>query len=135
MSNSRARDDVYETPVLDVLVVDDEEMVLSVIGRILEAHGHQVRIAKDGREALNAMRATGSDLVISDIRMPGMNGLELAQQIRIRFPATHVVLMTGYSLDKSCQEAAKLNVDGYLHKPFKARELTRVLDRIVQEQT
>ena len=122
-----------DTRALEVLVVDDEMTVLSVVEQLTFALGHNARVAKSGSVALELLEAASSDVVISDIRMPEMNGLELAQRIRAAYPATHIILMTGYSFDQTSQEAMQLDVDAYLHKPFKAKELREALDQISRQ--
>jgi two-component system response regulator YesN len=132
MPDSQTPEDASPFEALDVLVVDDEEMVLTVVGQIIEAHGHKVRVAYNSRQALDELKARACDLLVTDIKMPGMDGLELAQQVHTDYPTVRIVLMTGYALEYSRQEADKLGVDGYLKKPFKARELTELLDGVVQ---
>jgi CheY-like chemotaxis protein len=132
MPDSNTPDAANQAEALDILVVDDEEMVLTVVGQIIEAHGHHVRTAFDSRQALDELRTRACDLLVTDIKMPGMSGLELAQRVRTEYPEVRIVLMTGYGIEHSRQEATELGVDGYLKKPFKARELTELLDGVVQ---
>ncbi|GAB4315006.1 MAG: hypothetical protein Kow0074_02360 [Candidatus Zixiibacteriota bacterium] len=115
---------------LDILVVDDDLLVLNVISEIIAASGHHARTADSGRKALDVLAREKCDLVISDIRMPGMDGFELAERIRTDYPTVHVVLMTGYSSDSTYREAMRLNIDAYLSKPFKTADLTNVLNTI-----
>ena len=120
---------------LDILVVDDDRLVLNVVSEIVSAVGHHPHTATDGDAALEAMSAHHYDLVISDIRMPGMDGFQLAARVRVEYPDTYLVLMTGFSSDSTFREAMKLDVDAYLSKPFKSVELIRVLDKIVEENS
>ena len=119
-----------DTSVLNVLIVDDEDSVLSVVEQLTEALGHRARTADSGKVALELLEAALSDVVISDIRMPGMDGFELAQRIRTIYPDMQIILMTGYSLDQTSQMAAELDVRAFLHKPFKARDLNEALSLI-----
>jgi two-component system response regulator YesN len=121
------------TRALEVLVVDDESSVLSVVEQLTVALGHHVRVAASGSVALELLESAASEVVISDIRMPGMNGLELAQRIRDVYPDMHIILMTGYSFDRTSREAMHLDVDAYLQKPFKASQLGEVLDQISRQ--
>jgi YesN/AraC family two-component response regulator len=132
MPDSSIPDAASQIDALDIVVVDDEEMVLTVVGQIIEAHGHRVRTAFNSRQALDEMKTRVCDLLVTDIKMPGMSGLELARRVRTEYPDVRIVLMTGFAIEHSRQEAAKLGVDGYLRKPFKARELTELLDGVVQ---
>ncbi|MBD3297429.1 MAG: response regulator [candidate division Zixibacteria bacterium] len=115
---------------LDILVVDDDRLVLDVVSEIILASGHQARTAESGPAALDSLAQQPCDLVISDIRMPEMDGFELAGHIRSKYPAIHVVLMTGYSSDSTFREAMRLDIDAYLSKPFKAADLGKILDTI-----
>lgn len=119
------------TSGLEILVVDDDRLVLNVVSEIVSAVGHHPQTAADGNAALLAMSAHRYDLVISDIRMPGMDGFQLAARVRAEYPDTYLILMTGFSSDSTFKEAMKLDVDAYLSKPFKSAELIHVLDKIV----
>jgi CheY-like chemotaxis protein len=118
------------TAQLDILVVDDDRSVVDVVSEIIAASGHRARTAENGREALEVLARQHCDLVISDIRMPEMDGFELARQMRDRYPEINLVLMTGYSSDSTFQEAMRLSVDAYLAKPFKTADLARILNGI-----
>lgn len=115
---------------LDILVVDDDRLVLDVVSEIIAASGHHARTADSGRKALDVLAQEHCDLVISDIRMPEMDGFELAERIRADYPRVHVVLMTGYSSDSTFREAMRLDIDAYLSKPFKTADLTRILNTL-----
>lgn len=119
-----------KTRALDVLVVDDEDSVLSVVEQLTVALGHNARVADSARTALEILEAGACDVVISDIRMPQMDGFELAKRIRASHPDMQIILMTGYALDQTSEMAMKLDVAGFLHKPFKARDLDEVLGQI-----
>jgi len=123
------------TDALDVLVVDDEESVLSVVEQLTEALGHRARVAENGSDALELLRSAACDVVISDIRMPEMDGFELAERVRSQHPDMQIILMTGYSLDQTVELASDLDVVAFLHKPFKASELNRALEQISKRQT
>lgn len=121
-----------KTRVLDVLVVDDEQSVLSVVEQLTIALGHHARVADNGPTALELLEAESSDVVISDIRMPEMDGFELAERIRAIHPDMPIILMTGYSLDQTSEMATRLQVAAVLHKPFKARDLNNALTQILK---
>lgn len=114
---------VGETTAATVLVVDDEPMVRSVVERLLSLHGHAVKSAASGREAMRLMQQEEFDIVFTDQGMPGMSGRELAHHIARRHPGTPVVLLTG-DTDLS------INSDEILHvipKPFKADDLASAI--------
>lgn len=124
------RSETGDVPALDVLVVDDEESVLSVVEQLTEALGHRTRVADSGPAALELLKTVSCDVVISDIRMPNMDGFELAQRVRATYPEMQIILMTGYSLDQTSEMVAELQVRAFLQKPFKASELNDALSLI-----
>lgn len=117
-----------------ILVVDDEARMADLIKRELEDHDHTVATSGDGPAALELMEKNAFDLVITDLRMPGMDGLELLQQARQRFPQTEIVLMTAYASAQTAVEAMKEGAYDYLTKPFEMDELLIMVERIGERQ-
>ena len=101
-----------------VLVVDDDPVVGKSFERVLTAKGYAVITAEDGQEALNKLSGENYDVVFTDIRMPGMNGLEVAERVRASQPWLPVVIVTGYGTEASEARAAAAGVSGFLHKPL-----------------
>ena len=83
-------------PAAGILVVDDEESNLKVLRRMLEKDGYSVILASSGPEALDILRTEQPELLLSDLRMPGMDGLELLRAARTVAPSTEVILMTAF---------------------------------------
>lgn len=106
-----------------ILVVDDELSMREFISILLEREGYEVLTAADASTALERLSASSIDLVISDVQMPGLNGLELLARIRTSSPDTAVLLVTAYSTAEQAVEAMKLGAYDYLAKPFKVEEL------------
>lgn len=101
-----------------IMVVDDDPVVAKSMDRVLSGKGYAVITAKNGEEALSKLRGENYDLVYTDIRMPGMSGLELAEHVKARQPWLPVVIMTGYGNAESEARAATAGVAGFLHKPL-----------------
>jgi CheY-like chemotaxis protein len=101
-----------------VLVVDDDPAVRKSIDRILSSKGYAVITAENGEEALRKLNEEKYDLVYTDIRMPGMSGLEVAEQIKARRPWTPVVIITGYGTDAAEARAKAAGVSSFVHKPL-----------------
>jgi chemotaxis protein histidine kinase CheA/CheY-like chemotaxis protein len=103
-----------------VLVVDDSLSVRRSLSQLLEDAGYEVRTAKDGQDALTSLRTTLPDLVLTDLEMPNMNGLELTAQLRARPDTARVpvVMITSRSMDKHRQLAIQAGVDEYVTKPY-----------------
>ena len=106
-----------------VLVVDDEELYRRAIERILRRVGYGVLMARDSIEALQLISANQVDLVLCDIQMPGINGLELVRQIREVEPDLPCIVMTGYNTPENSIEALQAGAFWYLEKPFEQDRL------------
>jgi CheY-like chemotaxis protein len=107
------------------LVVDDSLSVRRAIGTLLEDQGYDVTLARDGIEAVKAMEAARPDVLLTDLEMPNMNGLELAAHVRSRaeLASLTVIMITSRSLDKHRRQAMSAGVNVYLNKPFSDQEL------------
>jgi CheY-like chemotaxis protein len=101
-----------------VLVVDDDPVVRKSFDRVLSGKGYAVITAESGQEALNKLNEEKYDVVYTDIRMPGMSGLEVAEKIKARQPWTPVVIITGYGNDAAEARAKAAGVANFLHKPL-----------------
>lgn len=110
-----------------VLIVDDEEMVRSIITQLLLLKGHTVRTASSGPEALECVEQESFDIVFTDFGMPEMSGADLAQTLRTSYPELPVVLLTGYTEP----DAAVQHVQAVLSKPFKLKELQSTIQQLV----
>jgi DNA-binding NtrC family response regulator len=101
-----------------VLVIDDDAVVGHSFDRVLSEKGYQVSTALSGEEALDTIENTEFDVVFTDIKMPGMDGLEVAERIKARCPWTPVVVITGYGTAENEARASVLGVSGFVHKPL-----------------
>lgn len=113
-----------------VLLVDDEELERKVVAFTLQNSGLPIEIvgeAANGREALEQVGRTWPDLIIMDIKMPGINGLEASRQIKALFPATQVIMLTAYGKFSYSQQAIKAQVDDYLLKPIQPQQLNKAV--------
>ena len=106
-----------------ILVVDDEEVVRRSYARILAEMDCDAQAAADGEQALQAMAQRPFDVVLLDIRMPGMQGLDVLRTIKRRWPASEVVIVTGYPTVESAAKALRLGACDYLAKPPHPDEL------------
>lgn len=112
-----------------VLVVDDDPVTLECLGETVKLLGLNVLVASDGAEALKLFDHHQPDLVVTDIRMPNMDGLALTQQLKFRRPDCPVIIVTGYGDESTAVAALKAGACDYLHKPFQISELKNTLDR------
>lgn len=116
-----------------ILIADDEPDVLDLCQRILTAEGYRVEIARTGREALERARESFFDLLLTDIKMPGMNGLETAQAVKETHPGIICVIMTGYSTMDTAIEALRLGVDDFVLKPFAPEDLSMSVAKALEK--
>lgn len=116
----------------DILIVDDDLGVLRVLRKILEAEGHSVTEAPDGEVAFEEYQVNPAALVITDIFMPGVDGIEFLVQVRRAFPECRVLAMSGggiLSRDQALSDASLLGADHILHKPFSRDEVLEAVNR------
>ena len=110
-----------------ILVVDDEPVVARGCRRILTEAGYQVDTAGTGREGLSRAVHEDFDLVMADLRLPDLDGMELVRTLRCRRPQIPVVVITGYGSVPSAVEAVKLGVTDYIEKPFTPDQITEAV--------
>ncbi len=106
-----------------VLVVDDEASIRDLLSKTLALAEYDVDTAPDGATAIDRMRAYTYDLLIADLKMPGMDGLTLIRQAKRLKADLPVIIITGYSTESSAIEAVNLGVAGYLTKPFRVPQV------------
>jgi DNA-binding response OmpR family regulator len=111
------------TPVPRILIVDDEANIRKLVGSYLRSEGYEVAEASDGRSAVDAVRKLDPDLVVLDVRMPGLDGVEALRQIRT-FSDTYVIMLTARAEEADKLIGLSVGADDYLTKPFSPRELT-----------
>ncbi len=119
----------------NVLVVDDESIVVSLIRDTLEDERFNVRTASTGSQALELIRQQPVDLLISDIRMPGMTGIELAKATRELIPDVAVIFVTGYADLNSAKDAIQQGAYDYIMKPFELDEIRIAVHKALKRKT
>ena len=117
---------------LGVLIVDDQEMVRGICRQVVESLGYRPFLAESGREALSVVEQQPVDVVIADIRMPGMSGIELLERVKAGNPRIEVIIMTGYASVPSAVQAMKLGAADYIVKPFSSEEMKLLLGRLAE---
>ncbi len=114
---------------ISILAVDDEEMLRSLLVKILAKEGYQVDTAIDGEDALEKLEQKSYQLLITDIKMPRLNGFELLKIVREKYPQIGVIIMTAYGDSYSVKDALLLGADEYITKPFKSFEINLIVER------
>jgi DNA-binding response OmpR family regulator len=116
-----------------VLIVDDEQSVRDLVAKTLTMADYDVDTAPDGPSALDRLNGTEYDLLITDLKMPGMDGLSVIREVRRRSTEIPIVIITGYSTEASAIEAVNLGVVGYLVKPFRVPHVLSAVARALGE--
>jgi DNA-binding NarL/FixJ family response regulator len=117
-------------PTLDILVVDDEPLIRSIVTDLLELKNHRARAVESPTAALHDLQSARCDLVITDIRMPAMDGLDLAVSIRRTYPQMRILIMSGHYLDLPTSDSRRLSADGFISKPFSLAELMQAVHSV-----
>ncbi|NDY43301.1 sigma-54-dependent Fis family transcriptional regulator [Dissulfurirhabdus thermomarina] len=115
-----------------ILIVDDDAAIRDGSAQVLGRAGHEISEAATGREALDLLGRYAFDLILLDLKMPDINGLDLLRRIREQDPAVPVVMITAYGTMENAVEAMRLGANDFLSKPFEPEELRLVVDRTLQ---
>lgn len=127
---------VFEEHILPghILVIDDDEQVCAIIKKILETHGHQVHTVGSGARALEQIRKNPYDIVITDIRLPDVNGMDVLREARAINGDVDVIVITGYSSIESAVECMKAGALDYIPKPINFDHMIIVIDKAVERK-
>ncbi len=112
---------------LKVLLVDDEREFIETLSKRLEMRDLETKLALDGKEALQAVRDEEPDVMVLDLKMPGMDGMEVLRRIKDAYPGVPVVMLTGHGSKKDEEQARRLGAYAYLQKPVELEHLSRIL--------
>lgn len=118
-----------------ILIIEDEKGMNEVLRILLEAEGYDVTSAFNGDEGVEAIKSDIFDLVISDIKMPGLNGFEVLKTVKEISPDTIVIMITAFGTTESAIEAMKLGAYDYINKPFKIDEIRLVIKKALEKRT
>ncbi len=124
-----------EVPDVRILVVDDEMIVCESCKRILEEERYEVETALSGKEAFDKMKANPFDIIITDLKMPGIDGMEVLKTFRKEYPDSIIIMITGFSTVETAVEAMKLGAFDYIPKPFTPDEVSIVVKRAIEKKS
>ena len=116
-----------------VLVIDDDAVVGRSFDRVLTGKGYEVNTAATGEEALKDLESREYDVVFTDIKMPGMDGIEVAERIKEKCPWTPVVVITGYGTEENEARASVLGVNGFVRKPLTPEMIENITLKALHE--
>jgi two-component system response regulator PilR (NtrC family) len=110
-----------------ILIVDDNPHMSNLLSDILDFFDYKGVGARDGEEALKTLGEKSFDMVITDLRMPRMDGMNLLRALKEKFPQLPVVVITGFGTESSRSDAFAAHADGFLAKPFKVEDIKQLL--------
>ena len=118
----------------NILIVDDEQSYRQVLSMVFANDDNVIRTAMNGRQALDLLQQEPAEVIISDVRMPDMDGIELLRSVRETQPDIGVVLMTAFASVETAREAFKLGADDFVTKPFDVEELKLIVTKTLEKQ-
>jgi len=111
-----------------VLIIDDENIVRVSCERTLSPEGYEVRLAQNGLDGLKMLEQEGFDIVLTDLKMPDMDGIEILRKVKEGWPSTEVIIITGYQTVDTAVKAIKFGAYNYIEKPFTPDTLLSAVD-------
>jgi len=112
-----------------ILVIDDEDIVRMSCSRTLIPEGYEVRLSRNGLDGLRMLREEKADLVLTDLKMPEMDGIEVLGKIKEEWPDIEVIVITGYQTVETAVKSIKLGAYDYIEKPFTPDALIAAVDK------
>ncbi len=119
----------------DILIVEDEQNIRTALSTMVEKRGHRPRTAATGEEALALLEESPTDLVVTDLRMPGMGGMEFLRCVKGKYPDTEVVVMTAFGSVETAVEAMRLGAYDYLTKPIDRDRFPVILEKALERHS
>jgi len=117
-----------------ILVIEDKESMAQMLSQALQAEGHRVVVARDGREGLNQFKESKLDLVVSDLKLPHKSGLEVLEAVKEHNPLIPVILMTAYGTIETAVKAVKEGAYDFITKPFDPDHLIHLINKALEKQ-
>jgi DNA-binding NtrC family response regulator len=118
---------------LKILIIDDEEVICNACHLILSEKGHMLERKMDGAAGLKALQSNNYDVVLLDMMLPDMDGMEILETIKQKKPQTGIIVITGYSTVANALKAMKLGATDYLSKPFSEDELLASIEKVCSD--
>ncbi len=117
-----------------ILVIDDEDIVRTSCSRTLTPSGYEVRLAQNGQEGLKIMGEDKVDIVLTDLKMPDMDGIEVLRKIKQDWPEVEVIIITGYQTVDTAVKSIKLGAFDYIEKPFTPDALINAVSKALDHK-
>ena len=117
-----------------VLIVEDHDRLREQLGNFYEQEGFRVAMASSGEDGIQKLAQERFAIVVSDVKMPGMDGFQLARHVREKYPETDVILITAFGNIKQAVEAMKLGASDYITKPFQPEAIRLVSEKLIEKR-
>lgn len=117
-----------------ILVIDDEEIVRISCNRLLGPEGYEVALAKSAIEGFEKLRQEPFDIVLTDLKMPDIDGIEVLRRVKEEWPEVEVIMVTGYQTITSAVQAIKLGAFDYIEKPFTPDGLLTTIEKAIKQR-
>jgi len=118
-----------------ILIIDDEPVIRELLFDVLSRKGYRVDTAEDGAKGLERAESRKYDIVFTDMRMPGLNGVEVYKKLKAISPESRVIVMTGYGLEQMIQEALSLGAFADIRKPFDLKLIYNLVEQALEGTT
>lgn len=120
-------------PVAHVLVVEDDELIRAIFVDIIKSKGYSVLEASNGQEALKILSTRPINIIVTDMKMPVMDGMQLLRQVKKSYPDVPLIVITGFDSEYREQDAMAAGADAYITKPFKVEDVASSLQMVHQK--
>ncbi len=118
-----------------ILIIDDEQFIRDLLRDVLTRKGYRVDTAEDGLRGLEKAKTVSYSVIFTDIRMPGLNGLDVYKRLKDLCPESRVIVMTGHGLQEILDEALQLGAFADLKKPFEINHIYSLVERALESRT
>lgn len=118
----------------DILIIDDEKTIRDSLQDLLEIEGYSIHAVASGEDALNKLKEETYDVILLDLKMPGLDGIEVMNQANLLYPQTNIIILTGHGSLESAIEALKIGAEDYILKPIEAETILNSVSRCLTEK-
>jgi len=125
--------EIIDNYITSILLVDEEATILAILSSILGRKGYKVLIARDATEALEILKTDEVKLVISDVVLPGMSGIELLKKVKADYPEIPVIIITGRTWESRQEDVQALGANGFIAKPFRSNEILYQVKNLIDK--
>ena len=116
-----------------IMVIDDERIVVTRLKASLEKYGYMVKAFTNSEQALQALSQQHFDVIVTDLKMPGVDGMEIFHYAHTHFPETKIIIISGFATVETAKEAFKKGVYDFVVKPFRINQLRDIIKKAVEE--